>query len=792
MCQARTKALLCNLSSEFEQLQVENDALSRENSSLTEEVAKLQARLAQAEASIVAGDHAPSLGMMQQRLSFLKHRPMPMPPSSYDPQPEDIAPTSRPAELEIRVAEKEASLENDYANGESKQHISEGAALLSNANSFSRNVTDGSQPSDAQSNLPVRERSERSLPTIQEQSSKCSTKGTSDLKNDKSNSTVTPKEVFDLWPAWEEDAVMQTQLHMRLARSLVSEDDYQEDSAIRDLKFGAEIRTSGFLQYFVARPSSKRQIFWDILSVLFMFVDLMMVPMQAFPMPQTEFTRTLDWATVIFWTLDIPNNFFTGFHRKGIFEMRPWQIAQRYMRKLFLVDLSIVLVDWVVILNDHSLRDSFGFVRIVKSYRMARALRMIRVVRIAKMLNVVVQLSDHVSFFQSDTIKIVSDIVKAVLLIMVASHFLACGWYAIGSSMTIDDPDKPLDRWVEKFIEDQGGDPSLGYQYLTALHWALTQFTPASMEVVPRNVVERIYAVIVLLLAVVTFSSFVSSVTSSMTRLRMMNMDRSKQKEAIRRFIVDHHMTLGVGNRIHHFLRKQDTLPHARVHEKDVVLFKSLPEALRVDMHREVFLPVIWIHPFFHHYIEYHDDASLATICHTAMQEKAAARGEYLFNWGETATHMYFVQTGSCEYYFGATHHTDISTVGPEGVVSEAVLWVPWLHVGRLLAVKHVELAILDSVTLQGVMRGQPAAKAARAYALQFLGRRLNTEGETPTDLCTEVDEALEMAQLAWAHVERSDNGSSGLVKETSRRMNRMRGFANNMRHSIMQITGLG
>merc|ERR1719265_1443241 len=113
-----------------------------------------------------------------------------------------------------------------------------------------------------------------------------------------------------------------------------------------------------------------------------------------------------------------------------------------------------------------------------------------------------------------------------------------------------------------------------------------------------------------------------------MTRLRMMNMDRSKQREAIRRFILDHRMTLGVGNRIHHFLRKQESLPKARVHEEDVTLFKILPEALRVDMHREVFLPVMYPHPFFHHYIEFHDDASLATICHTAMQEKATAKGE--------------------------------------------------------------------------------------------------------------------------------------------------------------------
>lgn len=53
------------------------------------------------------------------------------------------------------------------------------------------------------------------------------------------------------------------------------------------------------------------------------------------------------------------------------------------------------------------------------------------------------------------------------------NHFIACGWYAVG---TID-----FDQgsWTDALRST----PSLGYQYTTSLHWSLTQFTPASMEV---------------------------------------------------------------------------------------------------------------------------------------------------------------------------------------------------------------------------------------------------------------------------------------------------------------------
>ena len=36
---------------------------------------------------------------------------------------------------------------------------------------------------------------------------------------------------------------------------------------------------------------------------------------------------------------------------------------------------------------------------------------------------------------------------------------------------------------------------NLWYKYSTALHWSLTQFTPASMEVMPQNEYERFFTV---------------------------------------------------------------------------------------------------------------------------------------------------------------------------------------------------------------------------------------------------------------------------------------------------------
>merc|ERR1719313_3114194 len=80
-------------------------------------------------------------------------------------------------------------------------------------------------------------------------------------------------------------------------------------------------------------------------------------------------------------------------------------------------------------------------------------------------------------------------------------------------------------------------DAPLGYQYLSSLHWTLTQFTPAGMEVYPHNAAERAFSVVVLLFALIFFSSYLSSITMAMTALRNLNAHSTQQMTLLRRFL---------------------------------------------------------------------------------------------------------------------------------------------------------------------------------------------------------------------------------------------------------------
>lgn len=107
-------------------------------------------------------------------------------------------------------------------------------------------------------------------------------------------------------------------------------------------------------------------------------------------------------------------------------------------------------------------------------------------------------------------------------------------------------------------------DASLSYRYATSLHWSLTQFTPAAMEVYAKNLFERVYSVCVLLFALITFSSFVSSITNLMNHLRSINAQRLEQQKKLRLYLHQHGISSESVNRVWHYLHHRAVLNSVR------------------------------------------------------------------------------------------------------------------------------------------------------------------------------------------------------------------------------------
>jgi hypothetical protein len=110
---------------------------------------------------------------------------------------------------------------------------------------------------------------------------------------------------------------------------------------------------------------------------------------------------------------------------------------------------------------------SVGYMRFAKIVRFFRLLRLVRLLKVQGTFH------DLVERVDDESVVIIMGVFKILVAIMVINHFIACSWYGIGIS------DISENSWVKT---NQIHPEDRMYAYTTALHWSLTQFTPASME----------------------------------------------------------------------------------------------------------------------------------------------------------------------------------------------------------------------------------------------------------------------------------------------------------------------
>eukprot|EP00931_Biecheleriopsis_adriatica_P092023 TRINITY_DN65860_c0_g1_i1.p1 TRINITY_DN65860_c0_g1~~TRINITY_DN65860_c0_g1_i1.p1 ORF type:complete len:1032 (+),score=195.78 TRINITY_DN65860_c0_g1_i1:64-3096(+) len=390
----------------------------------------------------------------------------------------------------------------------------------------------------------------------------------------------------------------------------------------------------------VIHPSARARIVWDMLGMLFLCYDLILIPLQAFSdylLAESFWVKDIGLMSSIYWALDMLSSFILGYHTKGFVEMNMCKITRHYLKTWFLLDFGLVSVDAIFIIT--GLGQNASPLRIGKTF--SRLSRVLRLLRIVKMHGIVTNLIERI---RSEYVRTFITIIGVMCLIVLANHFIACGWYLL----SFVDENK---NWkLVTFSLPEHDD--FTYRYATSLHWSLTQFTPASMEVHPQNKIERVYAVCVLLLALVAFSSFISSITQAMTHLREMNAQRIEQENLLRRYLNQHGISGKLVNRVWHYLHQKEVVNMGRVRTKakEVKSLSSLPKSMRVELALESFGPELRKHPFFFHF-GFHNPTCFKDICfHAVVEMSLLTRSELFADEKTEPVSMFFVMDGLMEY----------------------------------------------------------------------------------------------------------------------------------------------
>jgi len=486
-------------------------------------------------------------------------------------------------------------------------------------------------------------------------------------------------------------------------------------------------------------PSARNRLIWDLIALSTVMYDAFMIPLSnAFSFELTLPLFLTSFLIAVFWSFDLVCMFFTGFVRDGVVEMRLEHIAMRYLKSWFLLDITVVAVDWCFILPwlilEAGSASGSNLLRALKTARALRGLRLLSLTRIGKTASLVDSMANMTHRELTDMLLKLGE---SVLVLLMSTHFIACLWFALGD-LPGDDP-----TWVK--VSEVSERPLL-YQYATSFHWALTQFTPASMEVLPVNTWERLFTVVVDLCGLIGFSTFVSTLTTRMTQLRSFNKVRMGQHKALKNYLHENMISLETSDRILNFVQSNKNKLRPRTSADGIELLQDIPMSLRRQLDFEVFKPILSYHPLLRH-LAFYDSECTYAICSAAISEYALAKQSLLFSKGDEGRHMYIVHSGQITY----TRSRIQVSLQKSDWLSEAALWIKdWVHRGDCMAVKRADIIGISVEEFRCALedsrnKSRPGARLGYRYAWRFIN-----------DTCSyDVASALRCSDIwgDWSHI---------------------------------------
>ncbi|CAJ1333902.1 unnamed protein product, partial [Effrenium voratum] len=216
----------------------------------------------------------------------------------------------------------------------------------------------------------------------------------------------------------------------------------------------------------------------------------------------------------------------TGYSRSdGTLEMLPARAAMHYLKSWFVIDFSVVCLDWLDLVDLQSL-DAARLGKSVKMLRFVKVARLIRLMRFSRMSEM---LGRFAVIFRTGTFPTMLGILKIMAGMIIYGHVLACVWFRVGADSDSDE------NWLVHF---KYKDTDMVHVYFISLHWAVTQFCGA-MEVYPISFDERVLNVIALYASFFLSAAVISSLTSSMTKLDLLTVQRDAKLTALKQFMYD-------------------------------------------------------------------------------------------------------------------------------------------------------------------------------------------------------------------------------------------------------------
>mmetsp|Transcript_44056 Transcript_44056/g.101665 ORF Transcript_44056/g.101665 Transcript_44056/m.101665 type:complete len:1073 (-) Transcript_44056:174-3392(-) len=494
-----------------------------------------------------------------------------------------------------------------------------------------------------------------------------------------------------------------------------------------ELKAKREART-------LFQPDSKFRVLLELCTILALLHDSITIPfVMAWDVGDSLPIVLGMMTSLCIWTLDIFMNFTTGYYgRDGEVVMSWTKVARRYIKTTFVFDLAISGIDWFSRITEWVLGEGArgGNLAVLRLARVARLGRLVRILNVPRLVKLYTRFVSVRGAALSTTWTVILQALQILSGIVWINHLSSCVWFGLGrlvkeQSLESDTGETWLDIGVGN-LDVTYYDIGMIFQYTTSMHWSMTQMTPGSMAVTPRNSLERIWNIVCLVFGLLFGTSLVGQLSSKMVQFNMSRQVETKKMEIMRRFLRENAIPPEVSHRVQRRIVERMSVK-TRICEQDVEDLKHLPGNLRNQLRQMIFTPHLMKHPLFSAW-KLSDATALMFVCSSGgVLFECLSTGDDAYAAHTDGDKAYFLMAGTMKYTKAeaedpASHNEDVAAHAAASTaldvvnrgcwVCEIALWLVWQHQGTLEAQTPCEMTIIDSTAIQCLVKHCPRVES--------------------------------------------------------------------------------
>ncbi|CAD8191328.1 unnamed protein product [Paramecium pentaurelia] len=395
------------------------------------------------------------------------------------------------------------------------------------------------------------------------------------------------------------------------------------DQKVNFLQYYRRNYLKRIMQFILFEPDDTIIIVWNIYLLCIVTINVFYVSLRLSFVEIVE----MEWQLKDFifeqlpsysFLLEIIIKFNTCIYSKGVLIKNRKRLIKRYLKREFLIDLVLIIPFFI--------GRQFDFIYL-------DLVIILKVFQISKLTN---SLFNRLELTQQQTT--VFELVKLIFFILLCAHFSACIWHKLG--VWGDWGNKNTVTWL---IKEQLYNSMWIDRYVVSFYWSIVTMTTIGYgDIIPVNLTERIFCIIMTLISTATFAYSVNSIGQIFQDMSKQSVQFKTNMNSLNKFLKNQKVSTSLQIKFRRYFEYFWSKP-----SQEVIQFQDqIPQQLKDQMIVDINIKLLKQLDLFKQF----SNSLLNTLC-LQFKELQLQPDEYLFKSNQRSEKLYILVNGQIDLH---------------------------------------------------------------------------------------------------------------------------------------------